>query len=155
MALPLLSPMSLQSVWIKMYIYRIIWIIALINILQFIFIDSAKTGGWNMATFFKLPFWILKMSEWDLASSITPQTTLILSKSTKQLLNYCPYTWLMLINANYANYANCPTYAGLANRLCSQCSCSCVETLVILRAKLHFVLSLLSVLKMAILMRAY
>ena len=38
-----------------------------------------------------------------------------------------------------------------AHKQCSQCSCSCVETLVILRAKLHVVSSLLSVLKIAML----
>ena len=37
---------------------------------------------------------------------------------------------------------------------CSQCSCSCLETLVILWAKFHVVSSLPSVLKIAILMRA-
>ena len=40
------------------------------------------------------------------------------------------------------------------HKQCSQCSCSCVETLVILRAKFHVVSSLLSVLKIAILMLA-
>ena len=35
------------------------------------------------------------------------------------------------------------------HKQCSQCSCSCVETLVILRAKFHVVLSLLNVLKIA------
>ena len=39
-----------------------------------------------------------------------------------------------------------------AHKQCSQCSCSCVETLVILRAKFHVVSSPLSVLKIEILM---
>ena len=43
---------------------------------------------------FKRPFWILKMSEMDSASSITPKTTPILSKSAKQLLKYWPYRWI-------------------------------------------------------------
>ena len=41
------------------------------------------------------------------------------------------------------------------HKQCSQCSCSCVETLVILRAKFHVVSSLFSVLKIVILMLAY
>ena len=37
----------------------------------------------------------------------------------------------------------------------SQCSCSCVATLVMLQAKFHVVSTLISVLKIAILMLAY
>ena len=60
---------------------------------------------------FKLTFQIMKMSEMNSASLITPKTMPLLSKSTKQLLKYCPYMRLMLIQANNANYANCQTYA--------------------------------------------
>ena len=41
------------------------------------------------------------------------------------------------------------------HKQCSQCSCSCVETLVVLRAKFHVASSLLSVLKITILMLVY
>ena len=74
--------------WIKRYIFCINWIIVFINILQFIFIDSAKTSKltqnllksaqWELKYghfWFKLPFPILKMSEMNSASSVTPKTT--------------------------------------------------------------------------------
>ena len=38
---------------------------------------------------------------------------------------------------------------------CSKCSCSCVETLVMLRAKFHVVSSLLNVLKIELLVPLY
>ena len=41
------------------------------------------------------------------------------------------------------------------HKQCSQCSCSCVETLVMLPAKFHVVSSLLTVLKIEILMLAW
>lgn len=46
----------------------------------------------------------------DSASSITPKTTPMSSKSAKQN-EILSIQVIMLIITNYANYANCPTYA--------------------------------------------
>ena len=59
-----------------------------------------------------------------------------------------PWWWRLAEQAKVKNFL----YSKLcAHKQCSQCSCSCVEILVILQAKFHVVLSLLTVLRILML----